>query len=84
MQTGRCLHRLASGHHQSWPVYDRNGREHLHTQSKYPRSSARVLRIMGQRVEDLCEFATEAHASGVLALKVRRYGAAPLTTSAVT
>lgn len=84
VQTARCLHRLASGHHQSWPVLDRNGREHLYTQHKYPPRGARTLRIMGQRVEDICEFVAEAHGAGVLALKVRRYGAAPLATSAAT
>ncbi|WP_244481653.1 hypothetical protein [Bradyrhizobium pachyrhizi] len=76
VQVAKALHRLASGHHVVHELYigDRRHRSELH---KFPRSSGRVLRIMGQRVEDICEWATAEHMAAVLALKVKRYGRHP-------
>ncbi|MCA1397222.1 hypothetical protein I6F38_13220 [Bradyrhizobium sp. BRP56] len=76
VQVAKALHRLASGHHVVNELYirDRKHRSELH---KFPRSSGQVLRIMGQRVEDICEWATAEHMAAVLALKVRRYGRHP-------
>lgn len=82
VQVAKALHRLASGYHRTWPHQDRNGRMVRIELHKFPRSSGRVLRTMGKRVEELCEWATAKHTAGVLALKVKRYGRHPALPSA--
>lgn len=77
VQVAKALHRIQSGYHRVWPHQDQNGRIVRIELHKFARSSGRVLRIMGQRVEELCEWATAEHTRGVLALKVRRYGRHP-------
>ena len=77
VQTAKAVHRLASGYHRVWPHQDQKGRTVRIELHKYPRSSGRVLRLLGEMIEEQCEWATERHLAGVLALKVKRYGNHP-------
>jgi hypothetical protein len=77
VQIAKALHRLASGYHRVWEYIDYRGvkrRTELHA---FPRSSGPVLRLIGRKVEELCDFVVDKHLSGVLALKVKRYGRHP-------
>jgi hypothetical protein len=77
VQVAKATHRLASGYHRVWPQQDKNGREFRIELHAYARSTGRVLRLIGQAIEERCEWATEKHLAGVLALKVKRYGRHP-------
>lgn len=70
----KAAHRLASGTHREWPLLQPDGstkRIEMHT---YPRSSGRVLRVLGEMIERECELVIERHLTRVLALKVKRFG----------
>jgi hypothetical protein len=77
VQIAKAVHRLASGYHRVWPQQDQNGRTFRIELHAYARSTGRVLRFIGYMIEERCEWATEKHMAGVLALKVRRYGRHP-------
>lgn len=77
VQVAKAAHRLASGYHRTWPHQDKNGRNVKIELHAYARSTGRVLRLIGQAIEECCEWATEKHLDGVLALKVKRYGRHP-------
>jgi hypothetical protein len=77
VQVAKAAHRLASGYHRVWPQQDKNGRTFRIELHAYARSTGRVLRLIGQAIEERCEWATEKHVDGVLALKVKRYGTHP-------
>jgi hypothetical protein len=77
VQVAKAVHRLASGYHRVWPQQDENGRTFRIELHAYARSTGRVLRLIGQTIEERCEWATEKHVAGVLALKVKRYGRHP-------
>lgn len=77
VQVAKAAHRLASGYHRVWPQQDKNGRPFRIELHAYARSTGRVLRLIGQMIEERCEWATEKHLDGVLALKVKRYGRHP-------
>ncbi|TWI71976.1 hypothetical protein IQ16_02650 [Bradyrhizobium huanghuaihaiense] len=74
VQACKAVHRLASG--TGWLTYDAEGREHRSRKRAYPRSSGRVLRVMGGMLEEPCEWVIEKHLKNVLAHK-RRYGRGP-------
>jgi hypothetical protein len=76
-QLAKAAHRLASGYHRVWPQQDQKGRILRIELHAYARSTGRVLRFIGQAIEERCEWATEKHLAGVLALKVKRYGRHP-------
>lgn len=77
VQVAKAAHRLASGYHRVWPHQDKNGRDFRIELHAYARSIGRVLRLIGRAIEERCEWATEKHLEGVLALKVKRYGRHP-------
>lgn len=77
VQTAKAVHRLASGYHRVWEHQDRNGRVGKVELHKFPRSSGRVLRLLGELIADQCEWVVEKHLEGVLALKLKRYGGHP-------
>lgn len=83
VQIAKAVHRLASGYHRVWPHQDAKGRIVRIELHKYPRSSGRVLRILGAMIEEQCEWAAEKHLAGVLALKVKRYGRHPALPKAI-
>lgn len=74
VQACKAVHRLASG--TGWVTYDAEGRERRSKTRVYPRSSGRVLRVMGRMLEEPCEWVIEKHLTGVLAYK-QRYGRRP-------
>jgi hypothetical protein len=78
VQIAKAVHRLASGYHRVWLQQDANGRDYRIELHAYARSTGRVLRLIGQAIEERCEWATAKHLSGVLALKVKRYGSHPV------
>ncbi|GAA0020720.1 hypothetical protein [Bradyrhizobium diazoefficiens] len=71
VQACKAVHRLASG--TGWVSYDAQGRERRSRRRAYPRSTGRVLRLMGRLLEEPCEWVIEKHLNGVLAHK-QRYG----------
>ncbi|WP_315742426.1 MULTISPECIES: hypothetical protein [unclassified Bradyrhizobium] len=77
VQVAKAVHRLASGYHRVWPQQDKNGRTFRVELHAYARSTGRVLRHIGQMIEERCEWATAKHVAGVMALKVKRYGRHP-------
>ena len=77
VQVAKAAHRLASGYHRVWPQQDKDGRDFRIELHAYARSTGRVLRLIGQAIEERCEWATAKHLAGVLALKVKRYGRHP-------
>jgi hypothetical protein len=77
VQVAKAAHRLASGYHRVWPQQDKQGRTFRIELHAYARSTGRVLRLIGVAIEERCEWATEKHLAGVLALKVKRYGRHP-------
>lgn len=64
----KAAHRLASGDHRVWEVKDESGRivqrTEMHT---YPRSSGRVLRYLGEGIEEKCDWVIERHLDEVVA-----------------
>jgi hypothetical protein len=82
VQTAKAVHRLASGYHRVWPQQDQKGRTFRIELHAYARSTGRVLRLIGKAIEERCEWATEKHLAGVLALKVKRYGRHPALPTA--
>jgi hypothetical protein len=77
VQIAKSLHRLASGYHRVFEFEDYRGvkrRTELHA---FPKSSGPVLRLIGRKVEELCDIIVDKHLAGVLALKVKRYGRHP-------
>lgn len=74
VQACKAAHRLASG--TGWVTYDAHGRERRSRTRAYPRSSGRVLRLMGRMLEEPCDWVIEKHLKGVLAHK-QRYGRGP-------
>lgn len=62
VQTAKAAHRLASGTHKVWEVRDDAGklvqRTELHG---YSRSSGRMLRYLGEMIDQECRVATDQH-----------------------
>ncbi len=79
VQICKALHRLASGTHKVWEVQDWQGRTRRTELHAFPRSSGKVLRIMGRMIEEPCDWVVEKHLSGVLIHK-KRYGRHPRQT----
>ena len=65
----KAAHRLASGTHRQWPVYQQDGSVKQLEMHAYPRSSGRVLRYLGAMIEKECEWVIERHLAEVVALK---------------
>lgn len=77
VQVAKAAHRLASGYHRTWDFPRADGTTapvYIHA---YPRSSGRVLRLMGAEIERACEVAAAEHLDDILALKDRLYGRHP-------
>jgi hypothetical protein len=70
----KAAHRLASGTHRQWKDDQGNVLTEMHC---YPRSSGRVLRYLGEMIEQECELVIDHHLAAVLALKIDRYGRRP-------
>jgi hypothetical protein len=77
VQAMKAIHRLASGTHKYWPIEDADGRRQTIEMHAFPKSTGRVLRLMGRLLEEPCELTIDKHLSGVVAFKVKRYGRHP-------
>lgn len=77
VQISKALHRLASGTHRVWEYEGYNGRKQRTELHAFPRSSGPVLRLIGRKVEELCDRVVDKHLAAILALKVKRYGRHP-------
>lgn len=74
VQIAKVAHRLASGTHRKWDVWQPNAPSipvELHV---YPKSSGRVLRIIGQKLDTACAIVAKDHLLELLARKIKRYG----------
>lgn len=65
----KAAHRLASGTHKVWPVPQSDGSVKHIEMHVYPRSSGRVLRHLGEMIENGCELVIDRHLAAVIALK---------------
>lgn len=77
VQVAKCAHRLASGTHGrwNWPMSDGTTRPlAIHT---YPKSSGRVLRIIGGELEEACAEVTQRDLEALRFLKLTRFGPHP-------
>jgi hypothetical protein len=70
VQISKALRRKASGTHR---VYESGLKL-----NRYPRSSGKVLEVLGRMMEDDADFAIHEHLQAVLKLKQERYGVAPI------
>lgn len=77
VQIAKALHRLASGYHRVWELQDHDGRSRRIQLHAFPRSSGRVLRLLGKLIDEPCEWAVEKHLAEIIALKVKRSGRHP-------
>ena len=77
VQAMKAVHRLASGTHKYWPIEDAEGRPRMIEMHAFPKSTGRVLRLMGRLLEPPCELTIDKHLTAVLAFKVKRYGRHP-------
>ena len=57
-QVAKAAHRLASGTHRHWDFPLDNGGTAPLAFHAYPRSSGRVLRVIGKAIEECCEMVT--------------------------
>lgn len=77
VQTAKAAHRLSSGTHRSWDFPLPNGGTAPLTLHVYPKSSGRVLRLMGEELEAICDRVTSRDLEAVRQLKREKYGAHP-------
>jgi len=77
VQVAKAVHRLASGTHQrwNWPMSD--GTTRVIAMHDYPKSSGRVLRVIGRAIEEACREATAQGLQAVRDLKTSNYGPHP-------
>lgn len=77
VQVAKAAHRLASGTHRQWewPMPDGTTRPlRMHV---YPKSSGRVLRVMGREIDELCAGVTARDLQAVRDLKLATSGPHP-------
>jgi hypothetical protein len=81
VQVAKAVHRLASGTHKQWAWPLPDGRMYPIPFHAYPKSSGRVLRIIGDEIEELCAKVTERDLDAVRALKKEQFGPHPSQVS---
>ena len=78
VQAAKAMHRLASGTHRKWDVWNpRTGGTVPFEMHAYPRSSGIVLRKMGEAVEKACGGLPKTALPEIIALKTARFGLHP-------
>ncbi len=77
VQVAKAAHRLASGTHKRWDWPMDDGTTKPLAFHAYPKSSGRVLRVMGKAIEECCEMVTERGLQAVRDLKRERFGPHP-------
>jgi hypothetical protein len=74
VQVAKCAHRLASGTHRHWEIPLDDGRLAPIEFHAYPKSSGRVLRVIGKEIEEICSGVTERDLQALRDLKLARFG----------
>jgi hypothetical protein len=77
VQVAKAAHRLASGTHQRWDVPMDDGSTRLVEFHAYPKSSGKVLRVIGAAIEELCSSVTERDLQALRVSKRERFGKHP-------
>lgn len=78
VQAAKAVHRLASGTHSKWDVWDpRTGGTRQTELHAYPRSSGYVLRKIGEALEKACDELARAAVPEVIAIRSERFGPHP-------
>lgn len=77
VQAAKAVHRLASGTHRRWEMFNPLGPD-VHTElHAYPRSSGIVLRKIGETLEVAGEPLAREAIPEIIAMKTKRFGAHP-------
>lgn len=77
VQAAKAVHRLASGTHRSWEMFNPLGPD-IHTElHAYPRSSGLVLRKIGEKLEKAGEFLAREAVPKIIAMKASTHGPHP-------
>jgi hypothetical protein len=77
VQVAKAAHRLASGTHRHWDFPLDDGSTAPLAFHAYPKSSGRVLRVIGKTIEECCEVATGKDLQALRDLKRERFGLHP-------
>jgi hypothetical protein len=77
VQVAKAAHRLASGTHEHWDIPRDDGSTRAVAFHAYPKSSGRVLRVIGAAIEELCSAVTQRDLEAVRDLKRERFGKHP-------
>jgi len=77
VQVAKCAHRLASGTHRHWDWPLDNGTTAPLAFHAYPKSSGRVLRVIGGELEEICAGVSERDLQAIRNLKLARFGPHP-------
>lgn len=77
VSTAKAVHRLASGTHRKWDFPLRDGTTAPLEMHVYPRSSGRVLRIIGEMLEECCAAVTGRDRDTIRQLKQEKFGLHP-------
>jgi len=77
VQVAKAAHRLASGTHKRWDFPLADGRTAPIEFHVYPKSSGRVLRVIGGKLEEICAEVTEQNLQEIRDLKLERFGPHP-------
>jgi hypothetical protein len=78
VQAAKAVHRLASGTHRKWDVWDPlTGSTRSTELHAYPRSSGHVLRKIGETLETACDELARAAVPHIIAMRSKRFGPHP-------
>jgi hypothetical protein len=77
VQVAKAAHRLASGTHKHWDIPRDDGSTRPIAFHAYPKSSGRVLRVIGKAIEEVCSMVTERDLQALRDLKRERFGKHP-------
>lgn len=77
VQTAKAAHRLSSGTHLSWDFPLPNGGSAPVVLHVYPKSSGRVLRLIGEELDAICDQVTSRDLEAVRRIKREKYGPHP-------
>jgi hypothetical protein len=74
VQAAKIVHRLASGTHKRWERQRPDGGVHVETLDVYPKSRGRVLRLIGEDLEEAAEWLAHHRLNDIVAFKSERTG----------
>ncbi|PDT14322.1 hypothetical protein CO670_23840 [Rhizobium sp. J15] len=78
VQAAKAVHRLASGTHRKWDVWEpRTGGTRQAELHAYPRSSGHVLRKIGAALEKACDELARTAVPEIIAMRTERFGPHP-------